>query len=398
MKILFISTSIPPCTDMQTTRNIYLIKSLIESGNEVEVLTCGEYQPGQSSFDFLLNKIPIYRTRLPLIYRWHMLAQKVLKHSPFLKLHNVLINYYAKPDLYTGWDKVALQEIRKNRLWTYDAVITSSGSYTAHIVGKIWRETCGKKWIAEYGDPWGIDAQGNVNPVYFEKEKALLKNCNGLVFTTQATVKAYQRNYDLDVPYCLVPCGYGEIIEDQKANRRKGKELLFTYTGVAYKKARNLEPFLTASENCENVFVRVVGSYSEDFKKSFKEKKRIEFTGRVKYQDSLDMLSESDALVHIGNFGSLQIPGKTYIYLSTQKPILYIQQEETNDPTYEVLSDFEGIVFCKNNTGDIKRAIQYMAEHFDDLKKQSIHRTKSEKLKKYQWGNLGKVFTEFVMK
>lgn len=110
------------------------------------------------------------------------------------------------------------------------------------------------------------------------------------------------------------------------------------------------------------------------------------------------MLSESDALVHIGNFGSLQIPGKTYIYLSTQKPILYIQQEETNDPTYEVLSDFEGIVFCKNNTGDIERAIQYMAEHFDDLKKQSIHRTKSEKMKKYQWGNLGKVFTEFVMK
>lgn len=398
MKILFISTSIPPCTDMQTTRNIYLIKALIEGGNKVDILTCGEYQAGQSSFDFLLSKTQIYRTRLPWIYRWHMSAQKIFRHSPFLKLHNVLINYYAKPDLYTGWDKIALQEIKKRKLWAYDAVITSSGSYTAHMVGRIWRQTCGKKWVAEYGDPWGIDAHGNVNPVYFEKEKALLKKCNGLVFTTEATVKAYQRNYDLDVPYCLVPCGYEGIIEDRKRNKATGRELLFTYTGVAYKKARNLEPFLTAAESCGDIFVRIVGSYSEDFKKSFKGKERIEFTGRVKYQDSLEMLSESDALVHIGNFGSLQIPGKTYIYLSTQKPILYIQQEETNDPTYEVLSDFEGIVFCRNNTEDIERAIQYMADHFDDLKKQAVSRTGNEKMRKYQWDNLGKVFTDFVMR
>ncbi len=361
-------------------------------------LTCGEYQAGQSSFDFLLSETRIYRTRLPLIYEWHMTAQKIFKHSPLLKLHNVLINYYAKPDLYAGWDKIALEEIRENKLWKYDAVITSSGSYTAHVVGKIWRQTCGKKWIADYGDPWGIDAQGNRNPAFFEKEKALLRDCNGLVFTTEATVKAYQRNYDLDVPYCLVPCGYEGIIQDRGTDKVMGRGLLFTYTGVAYKKARNLEPFLTAAESCGNVLVRIVGSYSEDLKKSFQEKKGIEFTGRVKYQESLDMLSESDALVHIGNFGTLQIPGKTYIYLSTQKPILYIQQEETGDPAHEVLSDFEGIVFCKNNTRDIKRAIQYMTDHFEALKKQSIDRTKSEKLKQYQWDNLGKVFADFVMR
>ena len=53
--------------------------------------------------------------------------------------HNVLVNYYAVPDLYVGWEALALKMIKTNCLTNYDAIITSSGSYTAHSIGKQWK-------------------------------------------------------------------------------------------------------------------------------------------------------------------------------------------------------------------------------------------------------------------
>ena len=56
MKVLFVSTSIPPETDMQTTRNIYLIDAFLKAGHSVDIITCGEYFKGQSSFDTILDQ------------------------------------------------------------------------------------------------------------------------------------------------------------------------------------------------------------------------------------------------------------------------------------------------------------------------------------------------------
>ena len=395
MKILFVSSSIPPETDMQTTRNMYLINSLLNHGHIVDILTCGEYRSGTSSFDTILDNTKVIRTEYPLIYRWHLLAQKLFKNTPLLKIHNVLINCYAKPDLYTKWDNIAIEYIKKHELYDYDVIISSSGSYTAHCVGKAWKKMTKKCWVAEYGDPWGLDGYGEVKKEYYNKEIDLISSCDGIVFTTQATIDSYKKHYKLDIPYCLVPCGFESILEDIPKNGSK-MPLKIVYTGVAYKNSRNLDYFLRAISKTGNLAAEIVGSYSKELKEEYSKNGNIHFTGRVPYQRSLEIIQQADVLVHIGNFGKLQIPGKTYIYMSSKKPILYIQQQEEDDPTLHVLTSFPGVVCTKNTEESISLALENIVKDYACLKHEAEERTKSPAIDTYKWENLGNTFSGFI--
>lgn len=395
MKILFVSTSIPPATDMQTTRNLYLISGLLEKGHSVDILSCGEYIPSSDLFDAILNRTKTYRTKVPFVLRWHKFVTTRCKIGILLKIHNVLINYYAIPDIYAGWGKVAIHYVKKKQLFDYDAIITSSGSYTAHEVGKAWKEITKKKWIAEYGDPWGLDKFGNINKVYYKLEKKLMSLCDGFVFTTQATIDAYKKHYDSSVPYALVPCGYGDIINDyEKSPHSDG--LVFTYTGVAYKRDRNLSGFISVVKGSSRIKAMLVGTISEDVKSVCNGFNNITLPGRVPYERSLEIIGSSDVLVHIGNYGTMQVPGKTYIYLSSKKPILYIQQQPSDDPTLQVLLQFKGVIACKNDDDEIEKAINYIIDNYAELKTEAEERVNSETLLNYCWKNLGEKFATFV--
>lgn len=394
MEVLFISTSIPPCMDMQTTRNMYLINSLLNRGYQIDILTCGEYYEGQSSFDSILNRTTIIRTNLPNLYRWHFLAQKIFNHTPLLKIHNVLINYYAKPDLYANWDKLAYKEITKNEMKKYDIIISSSGSYTAHVLGAMLKKKFGIKWVADYGDPWGINAYGEINKKYYKNEQQILKYSDGLIFTTQPTIDAYNHYYDNQIRHCLVQCGYEKIIEDNECTHNDS--MTFVYTGIAYSRSRNLSVILDVISSNVDIKFKIVGTYSQSLKNGMKGHKNIIFKGRVTYAKSLEILSRADVLVHIGNFGTMQVPGKTYIYLSSKKPILYIQQEKNNDPTLNILSEFGGIILCVNTKESIEMAIRYIMDNYKDLKNQSEKRALSHEIEKYRWDNLGDKFCGFI--
>lgn len=397
MRILFVSTSIPPATDMQTTRNIYLISSLLAKGHKVDILTCGGYKVEGHLFDNILSETVVYRTKEPWVLRWHKYISTHIKIKLLLKLHNVFINYYAIPDIYSGWGGIALKYIKENNLFDYDVIITSSGSYTAHEVGNKWKRISSKTWIAEYGDPWGLDKYGNINRLYYKLEKPLMSICDGFVFTTQSTIDAYKKHYNAGIPYALVPCGFGEPINDNKSLNLSNK-LLFTYTGVAFKRDRNLSDFITSVKENRRISAMLVGTISDDVKAQCANLENITITGRVPYEKSLEIIGASDVLVHIGNLGTMQVPGKTYIYLSSKKPILYIQQQPNNDPTLDVLKQFEGVVSCKNNLDEITNAISYIQLNYSELKSKAEKRFNSDLLKSYSWTRLGNIFEEFVTK
>lgn len=397
MKILFVSTSIPPETDMQTTRNIYLIEAFLKEGHSVDILTCGNYIKGQSSFDNILDQTNIFRTKFPKVFLWHSFLTKNCPSKFLLKLHNVAVNYYAMPDLYTGWDKIATDCINKNNLFDYDLLISSSGSYTAHFVGKKWKEITGKKWIAEYGDPWGLDSNGNVKKLYYKMEQPLLAVCDGLIFTTQSTINAYKKHYKNPIPYKLVPCGYTTPIEDEeKDDDLSASKLLFTYTGIAFKRGRNLSEVIDVAKINSTMQFMMVGSISNELRQDCNGIPNVICKGRVSYQESLRIIGYSDVLVHIGNYGTMQVPGKTYIYLSSPNPILYIQQQEINDPTLKVLEQFEGVVIARNNKNDIEKAINFIIANYQLLKDKATARSQGELLKQYSWEKLGASFVEFA--
>ena len=393
MKVLFVSTSIPPATDMQTTRNMYLIQSMIERGYDVDIITCVEEGEIDYQFNRILSPLTIYRTNKPMVLRWHNFINR--RGSGIIKkIHNVLINYVAIPDLYVGWNFSATKLIKNEKLFDYDIMITSSVSYTAHMVGHEWKKLTNRKWVAEYGDPWGLDENGHIRKTNAAIEKRIISNCDGFVFTTQATIRAYEKYYNVDIPYCLVPCGYENIIEDIKG-KSDGK-IRFMYTGIAYKRARNLSNIIDVLGKQSKGKMTLVGTVSDDFKKMCEVYENIEYTGRVPYNESLSLIASADVLVHIGNFGTMQVPGKTYIYLSSKKPILYIKQQLKNDPTSEVLERFSGVLICNNTMEEIASAVQELLENYEKYKLLAEERSKTLLIEEYKWDNLGKTFVDFM--
>ena len=393
MKVLFVSTSIPPATDMQTTRNMYLIQSMIEKGYDVDILTCSEVGEIDYQFKQILLPLTIYRTNKPFVLRWHNFVNRKT-NGIIKKIHNVLINYVAIPDLYVTWNYSAMKLIKREKLYNYDIIVTSSGSYTAHMVGHEWKKLANKKWVAEYGDPWGLDENGNIRKTNAAMEKRVISNCDGFIFTTQATIRAYEKFYNVDIPYCLVPCGYESIIEDITSVPKD--KVRFMYTGIAYKRARNLGNVIEVLGKQKKSKMTLVGTVSDDFKKMCEVYDNIEYTGRVPYNESLSLIASADVLVHIGNFGTMQVPGKTYIYLSSKKPILYIKQQLENDPTSQVLEKFGGVLICNNRVDDITNAVDELLENYEKYKLLAEERSKSLLIEEYRWDNLGKTFTDFM--
>ena len=393
MKILFISTSIPPATDMHTIRNMYLIQALLNAGDSIDVITCGEEGEVDERHKELLRHTRVIRTSLPDILKWHKYINKngwgLIK-----KFHNVAINYIAVPDLYLLWDRLAWKTIKKYGMYDYDLMITSSGSYTSPIVGSKWKNKPGKKWIAEYGDPWGLDEVGRIRKINHSIEQRIVGQCDGFVFTTQETIDAYQKSVRKEVPYKLITGGFEQLLDDIG---NPSERLSFVYTGIAYKKSRNLQYLMNAiGDNPSATELKMVGTLSDNFKTVADKYKNITVCGRVTYGKSLEFIASSDVLVHIGNYGTLQVPGKTYIYLSSKKPILYIQQQERDDPTAKLLNRFSGTIVCKNQLDEICQAVSFIIQNYSKLKRDAEARQRSEEIKLFHWERLGREFCEFV--
>lgn len=396
MNLLFISTSIPPYPDMQAIRNYYLIDGLVRAGHHVTIVT-SEFPWGKDPvLTSQLEKIcRIVRTIPPLLIR--LWRGSLSRNAAIKRILGVLLNKIARPDMHMGWDKKVQTLIGQSLLTeeSFDIVITSSGSYTAHLAGKRIAEKHKLKWILEYGDPWGLDKYGNAYQKLVKEERELLRLSSGLVMTTQETIDAYSNTFHLEWQPHLAPCGYDRVIRDQKDEI--GIDVL--YTGVAFAGDRNLMPAMeSVSEFREELRFRIVGDYSNKYLEKLTEpmRDRLTFEGRVPFEKSVEYLSKTRLIVIIGNLGALQVPGKTYISLATQKPILYIRQEKGHDPTLHVLQQFPGIFYAENNPSSITQALHQVFDDYENAKSAAEQRVELPELARYTWKNISDQFANYV--
>lgn len=397
MNILFISTSIPPFPDMQSIRNLYLIKGL-SVNNNITIITPNYKWNNDRLEDELSNIARIIKTKPPIFIRIEKFVNSRCSHF-IRRIYNVASHYFTFPDNFMFWNYYVKKIVNCLLIQeTFDGVITSSGSYTAHFVGKYISKKYSIPWIAEYGDPWSLDSNGKIKKIHFIFESNILKYCSGLIFTTKETINLYNQISPKNTPLHLCPCGFDKVIEDSSTSI-KSNSITILYTGVAYSGSRNLlNAILSVIEINSNVELKIVGSFSQSYKDETVKiaNGKISFIGRVDYETSLNYISKSDILLHIGNKGVMQVPGKTYIYLSSKKPIIYIQQEESHDPTLEILKKFKGIIICKNSQESITSAINEVLSNYAEFKSQSENRIQN--IENYQWDNIALNYTSFIEK
>jgi len=207
----------------------------------------------------------------------------------------------------------------------------------------------------------------------------------------------YINNSWLD-KYFVVPHSYDENFYTKISSLRTNNKIIFTYIGLS-DDLRSLMPFVKAikilkeknSKCLHKIFVQFVGSI-ENAVKLFINKERLTQYVRVlpsvEYLKSLQIMEESDWLIHVDAFfneinkgGSIFFAGKLADYIGAKKPIIGITGKNT--PAFNIIMESGGIVVDKNPE-KIANILEII------IKTKSFPKTSNVSLFKYNAKNVAK--------
>lgn len=196
-RILIITHHFPPSTVAASFRPLRLAKYLPELGYKVWVLaaTPGSYPVGRVDHE-LTNEVPpsVHVTRVPnpSLLTWYESrkpssgrkaspeASQSGSEVPNLKskisnLKSLLAELAKFPDLDAPWAAAslipALYTVLRHRI---DVIYTSAPPFGAHVLGLALKRITGRRWIAQYGNPW------TANPSISWNCSALRRRCEAL--------------------------------------------------------------------------------------------------------------------------------------------------------------------------------------------------------------------------
>lgn len=392
MKILFISSSLPPNYDSQTIRNIHFIRGLFKHSIVVDTLTVSDSTEVDDK-QFLDITSVNYYTKAPILLRF----LDSLKFKPLKYFFHNIMNYLVAPDLYVFWPGLVLDKhLTEFRGAGYDAIISTSGTYLAHVLARKLHEELNVPYICDLGDPWADNPIWPENMYHKRKINERLENyaiekCILITTTNDSTSSLYKSKYrNKDI--ISVSMGYN--YRETKLNKiSKCEDIVLCYVGVAYKKSRDLSYLIDAVSRFRQCVLQITGPHSSSFDKQVLDKgvKNVFIRSKVSYLESERLVDESDVSVAIGNTGGLQIPGKLYSLIGVPKPILYIVQE-SNDASLKVLDGMSGIVVVNNDAASITLGLNQLFENFDELVQGSIDRVNSDRVKSFEWNSISNRF------
>ncbi len=408
MKILFISSSLPPHSESQSIRNLYLIKALMEEGHTLVGVSISSSNPDDSLWSIVENEFPIILVE----YGWFKKLSfwiETLNVNILTRIINILGPLLIFPDLNVGWSKKILRNKKINdELNDTDLIISSSGSYEAHLASFQLNKRKNIPMLVEMGDPWAFNPIWPEN-FWFKKffnrrlEKKIISSAIAVTFTTKETKDFYENRYLID-KFHYVPMGFSENDFDLDPTNKPldtSSVVNFVYVGVAFRASRDITPFLDCLYKLDsrNLKASFYGSVSQSFETYVKEKKYdfVSFFGTVPYKRSIEIISDADVLIILGNDSDLQIPGKTYMYLASGKPIIYLaSQDLKSDPTWNLIKSFKGVYgFDPELRGldDLLSEINYDYEKFLD---DSKSRLSDPFLKEFLWEKIGHSFIKII--
>ena len=143
------------------------------------------------------------------------------------------------------WAYDVVRYIEKNLdLSKFDAIYTTSGPSSAHLIGFYLKRKYGIAWVADYRDPWTDNPYGGYNPaipwckMLFELERLLLQQADCNLTVEESLVKTYMDHFGL--PQEKIQCitnGYDE--EDFVSlvlPEKRSDKFTITYSGLIYTK------------------------------------------------------------------------------------------------------------------------------------------------------------------
>lgn len=255
------------------------------------------------------------------------------------------------PDPHTGWVLPAvvagLRAVRAHRI---DHLLSSSPASTNHLVGLLLARLTGLPWTAQFRDPWVYPPEQwhLAKPVSTLSrrietglERLVVRRAEHVVSVTDRHVR-WLRQVHPTVPsakFVAIPNGFDgaewEALERETEGARLGRNETFviTYAGSLYRLRsprplfRALRSLIDAGEVLpERIRVDLLG-YADadgvaDLAASCGVASSVAITGHLTRREAIRRVARSDLLLLLAEQLTLQIPGKTYEYLRSGRPIL----------------------------------------------------------------------------
>lgn len=237
------------------------------------------------------------------------------------------------PDPMSGWIPGALAAtLRELRTGSYDAVITTSAPYSAHIVGALARGLTGIPWVADFRDEWSQNPELK-QPEFLMRwservERIVVRSCDRVIVTTNGACLAGPVT-----PGKRTTITNGVDPADLPANTSLPRTDRFTlsFIGSLYGDRDCREVLLGLRRlsqqgviDPDRIEFRVAGNVWADDLMGVAGGIRITQLGYVSHQAALAEMRSADALVAYLPSASRSIPGKVFEYLASGRPILCV--------------------------------------------------------------------------
>jgi glycosyltransferase involved in cell wall biosynthesis len=243
------------------------------------------------------------------------------------------------PDARKGWNNYAIKAaeeiIKRTKI---DAVMTSSPPHSTQLIGLHLKQKFGIRWVADLRDPW-------TDIYYYNKlhhsrrakikdadyELSVLKSADYVVATSQSTASKFASKLSFQKDKIrVITNGYDpEDFTGIKAKQHDKFTITFVGTiGLQFGINGLVEALMNLRDHNPNLPFRIqfVGKMDAETREFLTSKisSHTEIVGYVSHKESLIYTCSADLLLLVIPKGENQgtVPGKTFEYLATRRPIL----------------------------------------------------------------------------
>lgn len=234
----------------------------------------------------------------------------------------------------------------------FEAVYTTSGPASAHLIGFYLKQKYGIPWVADYRDPWTFNPYGaDYNPdnvgqrFLFELESVLLRGADCNLTIEDSLTGVYEEQFGLEqAKVASITNGYDE--EDfsglQMPHGRIDK-FTINYSGLLYTQQRSIDPVLRAIQQLRDekkidlskLRFRIVGVSAQgnlEAAGKYGLAQVIESTGYLSHQEALQANVDANLLLLlVGDEPKFKpvYTGKFFEYLRSGRPILALAPKDS---------------------------------------------------------------------
>lgn len=369
-RILLITYHFAPEPTPRAFRWNSLVNFFSKKGYLVDILLPGykNFKPPE------ISNVNYYQTKRELmysfIYKFKSKNKKDIESEPmpyfknsnfFKKTYGVIIKKFFWPDYSGPWYFFAKKKAQELILkYKYDCIISSSSPFTSHLVGCYIKERLKNvRWIGEYSDPFSFNPEKSESIFSFfnkYKEKKILERMNYIIVPSVNAKNGFLEKFPLlaDKKIKVVPPIVSEVKSDpDKVNWKyfNDNRINIVYTGVFYKSIRNPEKLLIALKKIKqtdyqsyqklrfHIFGGIDGATKMIFEnyRELLEDKVIILYGLLPKEVCAFACEKADFLLSIANISKYQVPSKIFDYLPYKKPIISLENDESNSPDWKIM-------------------------------------------------------------